>query len=114
MSGGPDPTIPPPRPLEYHAPDIRPSGPATPVAAQGFLGAIAWWAVIFQTHEPTNAVGWVTGASLFVALIGLSGWLRIRHRWRGFIPGLLIAFVLTCLVPIGIVAVVCGPGGSRF
>lgn len=53
--------------------------------------------------------GWGIPIILVPGLLGLGIWLRIARRWRGFLPGLLIGFFVTCLVPVGIVAVVCGP-----
>jgi len=46
--------------------------------------------------------------AMLICLGGLAVWLRLRFRWRGFLPGVLVGFGLTCLVPIGIVAVICG------
>lgn len=121
-----DPT-PPPLPerptLEYRhsAPgNDPPFQPRTPMWAQVFAGFGAWiigiaTVIIAATsgHSPSamagNPVVLVIGA-LLVCLGGITIWLRLRFRWRGFLPGLLIGFALTCLVPAGIVAVICGMG----
>jgi hypothetical protein len=43
-----------------------------------------------------------------VAVIGVSFYSHSKLGKRGFIPGVLIGLGLTCLVPVGILAVVCG------
>jgi hypothetical protein len=37
-----------------------------------------------------------------------------RYGWRGYVPGVLIGAAFTCLVPIGITAVMCGTGAWTF
>ena len=117
-----DPTdAPPPRPapLDYRGRSGPGTGPTTPVALQAFLGFVAWLAgtggvagIAFaaanaRTGTPTLLVPLLTVALLLAILLG--SYVRFRLGWRGFIPGMLLGFGLTCLVPVGIVAVVCGP-----
>jgi hypothetical protein len=37
-----------------------------------------------------------------------------RYGWRGYVPGVLIGAAFTCLVPVGITAVMCGSGAWQF
>lgn len=117
---------PPPPPLPYRATrDEPPYQPRTPLGWQIAAGFAAWFlglifVIVMANRAPRWAgmrgedrVLWLIGAAL-VGIGGLAIWLRVRFRWRGFLPGLLIGFGLSCLLPIGIVAVICGFGGSRF
>jgi hypothetical protein len=52
---------------------------------------------------------WGIGIAIpLIGLISLIVHLRVNRKWRGFLPGVLIGFCVCCLVPVGIVAVVCG------
>ena len=125
MEGKMDPNdqIPPKIPerptLDYRAPGAEPYKPRTPFWAQMLAGIVAWMIGIATVigaatssrgqEMGTNALAWIIG-TLLVCIGGITLWLRLRFRWRGFLPGLLIGFGLTCLVPVGIVAVICGMG----
>jgi hypothetical protein len=59
----------------------------------------------FQLNQ-RDTILCTTGAVL-IGIGALAIWLRLRYRWRGFLPGILIGFGLTCLLPIGIVWAIC-------
>jgi hypothetical protein len=117
------PLDPPPAPLDYRGrPEAKP-GPATPVAVQALAGFFSWIAgaalvvgiVVSAAKagaDPTTLLVPVLGVGL-VAAVWVGVWVRARFGWRGFIPGMLLGVGLTCLVPVGIVAVVCGPWGRH-
>jgi hypothetical protein len=46
-------------------------------------------------------------AAVLVVLLG-GGWLRVRHGWHAFIPGVLTGIAVTCLVPPIAIFVICG------
>ena len=111
-----DPTSEPgPRPLEYRRPGLElPGTPRVSAAGQAGLGFVAWlaavgaWVAACFGAQGNGTVVSVAGGAVLVGLVWLCAWVRLRRRWRAFIPGVLIGFGLTCLVPVGIVAVVCG------
>jgi hypothetical protein len=92
----------------------------TPLGVQVFAGFAAWLIGLgFVVQVARTSSGRPFGVSSYnatpfaiaAALIGagaLAIWLRIRFRWLGFLPGLLIGFGLTCLVPVGILLIICG------
>ncbi len=52
--------------------------------------------------------------SSIVAILALGGFValcvyvyRVYH-WRAFVPGALLGFGVTCLLPVGIIVVLCG------
>jgi len=110
-------------PLDYRRPGDEPKyQPRTPFSAQMVAGFVAWVigviAVIVAATNTQGKFAKLAGNSgnatmcvlggMLICLGGVAVWLRLRFRWRGFLPGLLIGFGLTCLVPVGIVAVICG------
>ena len=112
----------PPAPLDYRGRPDPAAGPSTPVAVQALAGFGTWLLGAAGVVGIIAAAAKSGGASpdllvpllsigLFAA-VGIGSWARATLGWRGFIPGMLLGFGLTCLVPIGIVAVVCG-GGLR-
>lgn len=114
----------PPAPLSYQRPgDEPPYRPRTPVALQVTGGFVAWLTGLgFVVQVARSSVGRSVGmsgqeevlAAIGAALVGvgtLAIWLRLRFRWRGFLPGLLIGFGLTCLVPVGLLLIICGGMG---
>ena len=115
----------PPRRLEYRGPGIQPRRANVPLGAQVFAGFLSWiggaglwigisiWGAIHLVSGPADTLQWVAAGTILAALLVLACVVRVRHGWRGFLPGLLLGLLLTCLVPWGIAAVVCGPGGGR-
>lgn len=117
------PIDPPPAPLDYRGPPEAKSGPATPVAVQALAGFCCWIAgtgavlgIVVSANkagaEPATLLVPVVSVGL-IAAVWMGVWVRARFGWRGFIPGMLIGVGLTCLVPIGFVAIVCGPWGRH-
>jgi hypothetical protein len=41
-------------------------------------------------------------------LLTLCVYIRMQYKWRGFIPGVLLGFGVTCLLPLGLLAILCG------
>ncbi len=110
----------PPLPLDYQRPSTGPYQPRTPLGIQVVAGFAAWIVGIAFVIGIANNRTWgspidsqnATLCAVAFALIGigtLTIWLRMRYRWRGFLPGLLIGLSLSCLLPIGIILVICGP-----
>ena len=102
-----------PVPLDYRRPDSSRTEPRTHIVAQLAMGFGFWLAalgVFFASVRLLNdfgiAMAFIAPVEL-AAVLAFSIWLRTNYRWRGFIPGVLIGLGLTCLVPIGIVAVAC-------
>jgi hypothetical protein len=114
-----------PVPLDYRQRGIDPYQTKTPLGWQVFAGFAAWLCGLGFVVEAANNRTWggpfvdrqnAAFSAIAVALVGVGAlaiWLRLRFRWRGFLPGLLIGFGLTCLVPVGILLVICGTGGFR-
>jgi hypothetical protein len=122
-----------PEPLVYRTPAAAPGRPATPVVVQTLAGVGTWvlgLAAMFTVMRYGSyfvfQVLWAAGVTklfgigrngaylglivaMLAALLGLSMWMGLKLGWRGFMPGVLLGLGLTCLVPVGIVAVVCGP-----
>ena len=106
-------------PLAYHEPSTGPGSPSLPAFNQAALGFMTWIAALgvggllcvrFKPADLRSTLIVVGGCASLA--IGAGVWARVHLRWKGFLPGLLIGFGLTCLVPIGIVAVVCGASGK--
>jgi hypothetical protein len=78
------------------------------------MGFVAW----LGTVTVLAAVLWQGGASdtvnyLLVALalgliLTLCVYIRTQYKWRGFIPGVLLGSGVTCLLPLGLLAILCG------
>ncbi len=79
------------------------------------LGFLFWVLTVVAVFACFGTFGPRAGQLMFYSIIataaclviGVCVWVHIKLRWRSFIPGMLVGFALTCLVPIGIVAVVC-------
>jgi hypothetical protein len=116
-----EPTRDGPVPLDYRQRGIDPYKTKTPLGWQVFAGFAAWVCGLGFVVEAANNRAWggpfvdqqnAAFCAIAVALVGVGAlaiWLRLRFRWRGFLPGLLIGFGLTCLVPVGILLMICGP-----
>ena len=114
-----------PLPLDYRQRGADPYKPKTPLGVQMLAGFAAWLFGLVFVVEAARDRTWGSPfidrqnivfcalATALVAVGSLAIWLRLRFRWRGFLPGLLIGFGLTCLVPIGILLVICGPRGPH-
>jgi hypothetical protein len=88
----------------------KPRGPVSGQVTMGFslwIFAVLLFGTLIRGSTFQDYAKQIAALELS-AVAGLSLWLRIKYGWRGFIPGVLLGFGLTCLVPIGIVAVVCG------
>ena len=66
----------------------------------------AYW-FLMANYPSLQGSAVMCGILVLSGLIGLCLWVRIGQRWKGFIPGVLISFCLTCLVPVGIVGFIC-------
>jgi hypothetical protein len=98
-----------PLPLAYRGPGIEPpqrQRPYYPLVAQfvvGFLAALLgeflWASLAFGLSEGQPAVALISGLVLAVGVGWLGISLHVCHGWRGFLPGLLIALTLTCVLP---------------
>jgi len=104
--------------LEYQGRVVDPARSAVTVGSQMAIGFFVWVMAValcvwlFQSRQGVrsgNAEGaWVVIATILAVLGGMALWLRMRLRWRGFIPGLLLGLGITCLLPVGIIFVICG------
>ncbi len=94
--------------------------PKTPVPLQFVLGVVAWAlalvsfysiaSLLGKTHASpfsTNTV-WISFAIAAAGIIVLCVLLHGKYRWTGFIPGVLIGVLLSCLIPVGLFLVLCG------
>ena len=119
----PDDPKPPPKPpvIGYHRPGryAPESGPGVPTGVQGLLGFLTWIAACgaayfllatFVTSSSGSLDAFLILAGLLGVVIGLCIWLRVAYRWTGFVPGVLIGVGVGCLLPVGIVAVICSRG----
>jgi len=106
-----------PIPLDYGQSRYPDATPKPSTLAQAFAGFFFWIAaaavaVGFLISTNSNAItDWVGRLSIgleLAVIVGLAAWVRIKLQWQGFIPGILLGFGLTCLVPIGIITVICG------
>jgi len=80
----------------------------------GFLSWIGGFAAVVMTGMASNNATAVLGVLVITAAALIWGGTYLHLRgWRGFVPGLLIGFAITCLLPFGIAAVICGSGGFR-
>lgn len=111
-----EPTTNPP-PLDYRSPPTTADRWTGPASGQVLLGFLAWLATVAGTcgfagmAKGANLTGTPAAVVLSLPVIGMLAfgvWLRVHRGWRGFLPGLLLGFGLTCLVPVGVAAVVCG------
>jgi len=116
------PPPPSPLPLDYKRLEAGPYQTKTPLGVQVLAGFVAWIIGLGFVVMAANNRTWnspfldsqnATYAAIAFALVGtgsLAIWLRVRYRWRGFLPGLLIGFALSCLLPLGILLIICGNG----
>ncbi len=89
--------------------------PATRGFGQFVLGFFFWIfsaaAAILTFAGLANRAGnaaFITVGIYLAIVLGVCAWTSTKLRWRSFIPGVLLGAGLTCLVPVGIVAVICG------
>jgi hypothetical protein len=108
------------RPLDYQRLGDEKYQTKTPFGIQVLAGFIAWITGLAFVVEATTGRAWgapfidrqdafycaIAGALIATGTLAI--WLRVRFRWRGFLPGLLLGLGLSCLVPIGIVLIICG------
>ncbi|MGA3067884.1 MAG: hypothetical protein ABSF29_13660 [Tepidisphaeraceae bacterium] len=109
------PEIPPPM-LNYGTRKYPPTrGRPWGEMAVGFFAWLGGFAAVFalaQTaSDPTTVL--ILIVVTFLALIALGIYLQAKRGWRGYFPGLFIGFAFTCLLPLGIAAVICGTGGFK-
>lgn len=110
--------------LQYESLWNDPNAARTPPILQ-FLAGLGIWALgvgftIWTANDATIArimrsIGldeltyvMIVIMVLLALIILLAGFLGVRYHWRSFVPGMIMGLVLTCLVPVGIVVVVCG------
>ena len=116
-----DPKPPPPPVIGYHRPGryAPEPAPAVPTGVQGLLGFLTWVAAcaatyfslsIFVTSSSGPLAGFIIMAGALGVVITLCVLVRTKYRWRGFLPGVLIGVGVGCLIPVGIVAVICAKG----
>jgi hypothetical protein len=109
----------PDRPLDYARPMQNIVIARTSKGMQVFAGFMAWLAAAavaaigigFMSSfnpPPFVPVGWL--AAVLVGLIFSAIALRRRAGWTTFVPGILLGFAITCIIPVGIAAVICGLG----
>jgi hypothetical protein len=100
----------PPIPLEYGHRRYPEQNAGLHIYWQFALGFGFWLVAVgifvcaLQLLNNANIAIAVLGPVELLSVIGLTLWLRSKYDWRGVIPGM----ALTCLVPIGIITVVCG------
>ncbi len=117
---GDDADPPAARPLDYQRRPNRRAATASFVVGTAVIGFFTWvfavalWVAVGAAASGAPPVLWGGGGLILAGVAWLGWWQHTRHGWRGFVPGLLLGFLLTCLVPVGIVAVVCGPLGSKW
>ena len=117
MTQPPDdrPRIPPPLRYARQLPEVNRAS----VVQQFFIGMAVAVAVIvgiiFFVDYVSSYSGiyapFLTGSVIFLVLFVYSVYLSRRHGWGGFLPGVLLAMALSCLIPIGIIKMVCGNFG---
>ena len=103
-----------PEPLNPPTLDYRGKGSALgerPAMRGAILsGFLCWVLCLFislAAGQMSNSF-WTGAGSLCGAIVLATLVVGRRIGLRGFIPGLLIGFSLTCLVPVGILEVICG------
>jgi hypothetical protein len=109
----------PNRPLEYARPMENPIIAKTSKRMQVFAGFVAWLGAVavaamglgfMQNFDPPPAVIVAWLAAVIVGLLMATFALRRRAGWTTFFPGILLGFGITCILPVGIIAVICGLG----
>ncbi len=88
-----------------------------PMAAQVAIGFGAWVVTAASVFgilcglsggSPFEAAAVLLVISLALAgIIALCVVMRQKYQWRGFIPGVLLGVGLNCLLPLGILAILC-------
>jgi hypothetical protein len=61
------------------------------------VGPGPWW------------IGWVAPVVAIAGVFSLGYLVQIRKGWRGYMPGMMLGLLLTCLVPVALAPVLCGP-----
>jgi hypothetical protein len=111
--------IPPPVQLDYGRARYPQKSAKASAGVQAVAGFGFWVLAVFfaagflatTRADPFNSPTGITGLGAELVLVfAFSIWVRVKYKWRGFIPGVLLGFGLTCLVPIGLVFVICGNG----
>jgi len=109
----------PPHRLEYRSPrEERRGRPEPSMGAQVGMGFVAWlgtvtvlavlmWAVSTSGVRSLTTIYFLLALAVGV-IITLCVHVRTQYRWRGFIPGVLLGFGVTCLLPLGILTILCG------
>lgn len=103
--------------LDYARPAANAQSSAR-TALQGVAGVFSTFAmvgvVVLLLSANRRTIGFdvppvfaIFGPLLALALLSV---IAAKRSWRGFGPGVLIGLALTCLVPIGLVLVLCGGG----
>jgi hypothetical protein len=109
----------PPHWLEYRSPrQERQDSPEPSMGSQIGMGFVAWLGTVTIPFIILFYIGMAgLGGRIFIysvmmvalgGLITLCVHVRIRYHWRGFIPGVLLGMGLTCLLPLGILTILCG------
>jgi hypothetical protein len=101
--------------LDYNSGKDQPV-PDTSTSGQMLAGFLCWVLAVVATFVMLPAqsgitppdLWWIPPALMLGLVIAACIWTRVKFGWRGFVPGVLIGLGLTCLVPIGIIAVICG------
>ncbi len=71
------------------------------------VGLFACGVYLIGPQYRADAPAWGVGTVVIVLALGMCA--QANPRCRGFFPGMLLGLLLTCLVPVGVVAIVCGP-----
>ena len=109
-----------PKHIPYRAPRDDAPLPGVTVGVQALLGFLTWVAacagtgffVVANSQSgpiSRNAAYLIVGLALGLVIF-LCIYFRAALGWTGFIPGVLLGLCLGCLLPVGLVAVICGRG----
>ena len=97
-----------PQPLDYRGPNMEPSQSRMTGGqiAAGFAWCVASVGAAIGVGVATQS-GSIGFATLLLIFIPGTAYFGNRVGWHGFMPGILIGMAFTCLVPVGILAVLC-------